>query len=161
MPLFTLRSCRAVSKHAPDTSEEFLRREIEDAAKRLAPAKIAIFECARVDKSRPQEEVMKTLLKLRDEGLFQHIGLSECSAETIRKSHAVAPCVRAFAAPSLTGVASTASRSSTRTGRSTSSATAFCRPARSSALPFSPTACVWHLLAELTRPASRQGLPDR
>jgi len=80
-----------MSKHAPDTSESFLRKEIEDAAKRLAPAKIAIFECARVDKSRPQEEVMKTLLKLRDEGLFQHIGLSECSAETIRKSHAVAP----------------------------------------------------------------------
>ena len=86
------RSDGPVSKHAPDTSESFLRKEIEDAAKRLAPAKIAIFECARVDKSRPQEEVMKTLLKLRDEGLFQHIGLSECSAETIRKSHAVAPC---------------------------------------------------------------------
>ena len=90
--VISLKGGMDFSKHAPDTSEAFLRREIEDAAKRLAPGKIAIFECARVDKSRPQEEVMKTLVKLRDEGLFQHIGLSECSAETIRKSHAVAPC---------------------------------------------------------------------
>jgi len=34
---------------------------------------------------------MKNLIKLRDEGHFKYIGLSECSAETIRKAVAIAP----------------------------------------------------------------------
>lgn len=45
-----------------------------------------LFECARVDKSRPIEEVMKDLQALRDEGHFKYIGLSEVGADTIRKA---------------------------------------------------------------------------
>lgn len=45
-----------------------------------------LFECARVDQSRPIEEVMKDLKDLRDEGHFKHVGLSECSADTIRRA---------------------------------------------------------------------------
>lgn len=48
--------------------------------------KMDFFECARVDKSRPIEEVMKDLAALRDEGHFKHISLSEVNAETIRKA---------------------------------------------------------------------------
>lgn len=49
-----------------------------------------LFECARVDKSRPIEEVMKDLAALRDEGHFKHIGLSEVSEATLRKAAKVA-----------------------------------------------------------------------
>lgn len=34
---------------------------------------------------------MRVLKKLVEEGKFKYIGLSECSAETIRRAHAVHP----------------------------------------------------------------------
>jgi pyridoxine 4-dehydrogenase len=37
----------------------------------------------------PIEEQMKTMAKLRDEGLFGHIGLSEVAAETIRRANKI------------------------------------------------------------------------
>lgn len=46
---------------------------------------------ARVDKKIEIEDVIKTLKKLIDEGKFQHIGLSEVSARTIERAHAVHP----------------------------------------------------------------------
>jgi pyridoxine 4-dehydrogenase len=48
-----------------------------------------LFECARVDPKRPIEEVIKDLAKMIQEGKFSHIGLSECSAQTLRRAHAV------------------------------------------------------------------------
>jgi len=50
-----------------------------------------LFELARVDKRRTIEDTMKTLMKLQCEGHFTDIGLSECSAETIRRAAAVGP----------------------------------------------------------------------
>jgi pyridoxine 4-dehydrogenase len=37
----------------------------------------------------PIEDAMKNLVVLLKEGHFSHIGLSECSAETLRRAHAV------------------------------------------------------------------------
>lgn len=51
--------------------------------------KLDLFECARVDPKHPIEEVIKTLAGLIKEGKFDHIGMSECSAATLRKGHAV------------------------------------------------------------------------
>jgi pyridoxine 4-dehydrogenase len=48
-----------------------------------------LFESARVDPNRPIEEVVKDLAKMIQEGKFSHIGLSECSAQTLRRAHAV------------------------------------------------------------------------
>jgi pyridoxine 4-dehydrogenase len=46
---------------------------------------------ARVDKRVPIEEVMKTYKIFIKEGKFKHVGLSEVSADTIRRAHAVHP----------------------------------------------------------------------
>lgn len=40
----------------------------------------------------PLEDVMRTLKTLQDEGLFKGIGLSEVSAETVRRASKVGFC---------------------------------------------------------------------
>jgi len=77
---------------APDGSEENLRASVENINAKLGGIKkMDLFECARVDRKIPIEDVIKTLAKLKEEGHFKHIGLSECSAETIRRAHQVHP----------------------------------------------------------------------
>jgi pyridoxine 4-dehydrogenase len=46
---------------------------------------------ARVDQKVPIEDVMKSYKILINEGKFKHVGLSEVSAQTIRRAHAVYP----------------------------------------------------------------------
>ena len=51
--------------------------------------KLDLFQSARVDKNVPIEDAIKTLAGLIKEGKFSHIGMSECSAATLRRAHAV------------------------------------------------------------------------
>lgn len=51
--------------------------------------KIDLFESARVDPNYPIEETVKVLSGFVKEGLFDHVGLSECAAETVRKANKV------------------------------------------------------------------------
>ena len=37
------------------------------------------------------EDTIRALAELRKEGLFDHIGMSECSAESLRRANAVHP----------------------------------------------------------------------
>ncbi|KAJ3538653.1 hypothetical protein NM688_g6487 [Phlebia brevispora] len=53
--------------------------------------KVDLFECARVDHARPIEDIIRDLETLLKEGLFDHIGMSECKAETLRRANAVYP----------------------------------------------------------------------
>lgn len=54
--------------------------------KHLGDKKMDLFEPARLDRERPVEDVVADLARLRDEGLFAHIGLSEVKAETLRRA---------------------------------------------------------------------------
>lgn len=79
------------SKHAPDASPAFLRKEVEALAKSARGKwKIDIFEAARVDPNVPIEDTVRGLKELVDEGLIGGIGLSECSADTVRRAAKVA-----------------------------------------------------------------------
>jgi pyridoxine 4-dehydrogenase len=51
--------------------------------------KLDLFQPARVDRTVPIEETMKALSGLVAEGKFDHIGISESGAETLRKANAV------------------------------------------------------------------------
>ena len=53
--------------------------------------RLDLFECARVDPAYPVEATIGVLAGLVKEGLFDHIGMSECSAATLRRGHAVHP----------------------------------------------------------------------
>lgn len=53
--------------------------------------RLDLFECARVDHSYSIEHTISVLSELVKEGLVDHIGMSECSAETLRRGNAVHP----------------------------------------------------------------------
>ena len=75
-----------------DGSEAGVRRSVEDCLKALGGKKsIDIFECARVDPNVPIEETVRVLYELQKEGKIGAIGLSEVSANSIRRAAAVAP----------------------------------------------------------------------
>ncbi|KAI0848529.1 Aldo/keto reductase [Daldinia vernicosa] len=79
-------------KTGPDGSPEGIRASVEDALKVLGGTKtIDVFECARVDPKVPVETSIKALAELVKEGKIGGIGLSEVSANTIRKAYAVHP----------------------------------------------------------------------
>ncbi|KAI1803482.1 Aldo/keto reductase [Daldinia bambusicola] len=76
----------------PDGSPEGIRASVEEALRILGGTKtIDVFECARVDPKVPIETSIKTLAELVKEGKIGGIGLSEVSANTIRRAHAVHP----------------------------------------------------------------------
>lgn len=74
-----------------DLSPTGLRLSAEGIAKTLAPKSVDVYEPGRLDPKIPIEQVMATLVTLRDEGLFDNIGLSEVSAKTLAKAAAIAP----------------------------------------------------------------------
>ncbi|KAK4053414.1 hypothetical protein OIV83_001579 [Microbotryomycetes sp. JL201] len=77
---------------AADASPEFIRASVLNINKQLGDhKKMDVCECSRVDKDVPIEDTMRLLLTLRDEGHFKYIGLSEVSADTIRRANEVAP----------------------------------------------------------------------
>lgn len=86
LPNQTLRTADFVRR------PENLRRSVDciNAALR-GTKKMDLFECARVATDVPVEEVIKTLSELIKEGKFDHIGMSECKAETLRRANSVSP----------------------------------------------------------------------
>jgi len=77
---------------APNSSEANLRRSVDLTLEKLGGKKrLDLFQCARVDKQVPIETAIGTLSQLIKEGKFDYIGLSECSADTLRRAHAVHP----------------------------------------------------------------------
>lgn len=73
-------------------SPENLRRSVTFINEKLGGIKkMDLFEPARIPTNVPLEDMIKSLVELKNEGHFQHIGLSECSAATLRKAHAVYP----------------------------------------------------------------------
>lgn len=75
---------------ASDGSRENLRRSVDVVLKALRGTKrLDLFEPARRDSNYEIEQYAESLNEMVKEGKFDHIGLSEVSAETIRRAHKV------------------------------------------------------------------------
>jgi aryl-alcohol dehydrogenase-like predicted oxidoreductase len=74
-----------------DSSPENIRIAIEGSLQRLGTDHIDLYYQHRVDPNTPIEETVGALAELVVEGKVRHIGLSEASASTIRRAHAVHP----------------------------------------------------------------------
>ncbi|MFF2190522.1 aldo/keto reductase [Streptomyces sp. NPDC058155] len=74
-----------------DGSPEHVRSSIEGSLKRLGTDHIDLYYQHRVDPQVPIEETVGAMAELVADGKVRHIGLSEASAETIRRAHAVHP----------------------------------------------------------------------
>jgi aryl-alcohol dehydrogenase-like predicted oxidoreductase len=68
-----------------------IRAVAEQSMKRLRVDTIDLFYQHRVDPAVPIEDVAGTVKELVAQGKVRHFGLSEASAETIRRAHAVQP----------------------------------------------------------------------
>ncbi len=74
-----------------DSRPEQIKRVAEASLKRLRVEVIDLFYQHRVDPDVPIEDVAGAVKDLIQEGKVKHFGLSEASAETIRRAHAVQP----------------------------------------------------------------------
>ena len=74
-----------------DSRPERIRAVAEASLKRLRTDRIDLFYQHRVDPNVPIEDVAGTVRDLIAEGKVQHFGLSEASAATVRRAHAVQP----------------------------------------------------------------------
>lgn len=79
-----------------DSSPEYCRTCIERSLGRLGLPFVDLYYVHRLDKVTPIEKTMQPLVELKNAGKIKHIGLSECSAESLRRAHAVHPitCVQ-------------------------------------------------------------------
>jgi aryl-alcohol dehydrogenase-like predicted oxidoreductase len=68
-----------------------IRKVVEESLKRLRTDRIDLYYQHRVDPNVPIEDVAQTVKELISEGKVLHFGLSEASARTIRRAHAVQP----------------------------------------------------------------------
>ena len=74
-----------------DSSPEQIRRVADASLMRLRTDTIDLFYQHRVDPDVPIEDVAGTVGELVTDGKVRHFGLSEASAKTIRRAHAVFP----------------------------------------------------------------------
>jgi aryl-alcohol dehydrogenase-like predicted oxidoreductase len=74
-----------------DGSETNARRAVENSLRYLRTDHIDLYHLHRKDPARPIEESVEAMAKLVQEGKVRAIGLSEVSAETLRKAHSIHP----------------------------------------------------------------------
>jgi aryl-alcohol dehydrogenase-like predicted oxidoreductase len=77
--------------NALNSRPEHIKQVAERSLKRLRVDAIDLFYQHRVDLNVPIEEVAGAVKDLIQEGKVKHFGLSEASAQTIRRAHAVQP----------------------------------------------------------------------
>src|ERR1700760_1723947 len=76
---------------ALNSRPEHIKQVAEDSLKRLKVDAIDLYYQHRVDLNVPIEDVAGAVKDLIQEGKVKHFGLSEASAKTIRRAHAVQP----------------------------------------------------------------------
>jgi aryl-alcohol dehydrogenase-like predicted oxidoreductase len=79
------------TRYGVDSRPGHIRQVVDAMLKRLRVATIDLLYQHRVDPSVPIEDVAGTMKELIQHGKVRHFGLSEASAQTIRRAHAVQP----------------------------------------------------------------------
>jgi len=74
-----------------DGSPANVRRSIEGSLQRLGTDHVDLYYLHRVDPATPIEDTVGAMATLVEEGKVRHLGLSEASAETLRRAAAVHP----------------------------------------------------------------------
>src|SRR5438093_173136 len=77
------------TRHGVDSRPAHIRQVVDAMLKRLRVASIDLLYQHRVDPNVPIEDVAGTVREVMQHGKVKHFGLSEASAQTIRRAHAV------------------------------------------------------------------------
>ena len=86
-----VRGDDGVLRRVIDGRPEAIRRDCEDSLRRLQTDVIDLYYLHRWDKKVPIEESVGAMARLVEQGKVRTLGLSEVSAATLRKAHAVHP----------------------------------------------------------------------
>jgi len=90
--VLSVKGCVSEKTFAIDVSDAAIRRSVDRVLEALGGVKsLDLFQPARLDRNVPIEDVMRTMSELIKEGKFKYIGLSEVSAETIRRAQKIHP----------------------------------------------------------------------
>jgi aryl-alcohol dehydrogenase-like predicted oxidoreductase len=74
-----------------DGSPAYIKQAVEGSLKRLKTEVIDLYYAHRIDPNVPVEETVGAMAELVKEGKVRYLGLSEVSAATLRRAHAVHP----------------------------------------------------------------------
>nr|POE96893.1 aldo-keto reductase yakc [nadp(+)] [Quercus suber] len=74
---------------------EWVKQACEESLERLGVEQIDLYYQHRVDPNVPIEETVAAMAELKQAGKIRYLGLSECSAATLRRAHAVHPIAAA------------------------------------------------------------------
>ena len=88
---FGIRGRRADGTLKLDNSAAYVRQACEASLRRLGTDSIDLYYLHRFDPTIPIEDTVGAMARLVDEGKVKHLGLSEVSAQTLRRAHAVHP----------------------------------------------------------------------
>ncbi|PKC01237.1 Aldo/keto reductase, partial [Rhizophagus irregularis] len=80
-----------LSKVLKERKPEYVRQACENSLRRLGVNYIDLYYQHRVDPNTPIEDTVGALAELVKEGKIKYIGLSECSAESLRRAYKVHP----------------------------------------------------------------------
>ncbi|MFC6156037.1 aldo/keto reductase [Kribbella jiaozuonensis] len=82
---------RDPSKRGVNGTPEYVRSAIDASLQRLGVDHVDLYYQHRMDPAVPVEETVGAMASLIEAGKVRYLGLSEASAETIRRAHAVHP----------------------------------------------------------------------
>ena len=74
---------------------EYVKEACKASLERLQTDHIDLYCQHRVDSETPIEKTVEAMAQLKDEGKVRYLGLSECSARTLRRAHKVHPIAAA------------------------------------------------------------------
>lgn len=74
-----------------DASPKWMKQAVEESLKRLKIETIDLYYAHRIDPYIPVEETVGAMAELVKEGKVRYLGLSECTAEDLKKAHAIHP----------------------------------------------------------------------
>jgi aryl-alcohol dehydrogenase-like predicted oxidoreductase len=75
--------------------KEWVKQACNESLERLGIQQIDLYYQHRVDSKTPIEETIEAMVELKKEGKIRYLGLSECSAKTLRRAHKVHPIAAA------------------------------------------------------------------
>ncbi|KAL2014842.1 hypothetical protein VTN00DRAFT_2367 [Thermoascus crustaceus] len=78
-------------RHTFRSDPEYVKAACEKSLQRLGVDTIDLYYCHRVDGVTPIEKTIEAMVELKNQGKIRCLGLSEVSAATLRRAHAVHP----------------------------------------------------------------------
>ncbi|KAI0666495.1 aldo/keto reductase, partial [Trametes maxima] len=91
-PDYADKTFLSVKVSRPRVTRNHLRASVDKCLAALRGTKrIDLFQPARIDPEVSVEDTVRTLAEMVREGKFDHVGLSECRADTLRRGHAIHP----------------------------------------------------------------------